>query len=140
MQGRTIMTRAAVFFSILLLVLTSCDSSSGLADEDLVGQWDGVGALQSSADGNGITLFIESHVGGDGPLTGSWRRSQDFLSQGSIAAGVVQNGEVTFRLSGFPGTDPTFVGELTNKHRLEGDFSDLPLEGAAVFRRRSVVP
>ena len=133
------MTRAAGFFSILLVVLASCDSSVD-PDEDLVGTWDGVGALQSSADGSGITLYIQTHAGGDGPLTGSWRREQATLSQGSIADGLVQGGEVTFRLAGFVGTDPTFVGELTSKHRLEGDLEDLPLDGSAVFRRRSVTP
>jgi hypothetical protein len=134
------MTRAAVFFSVLLVVLVSCDSSVDPGEVDLVGRWDGVGALQASTDGFGISLYIESHAGGNGPVAGSWRRSQDFLSQGSIAAGTVQDGEVTFRLSGFPGEDPTFTGHLTNKHRLEGDFDALSLEGAAVFRRGSIVP
>jgi hypothetical protein len=134
------MTRAAGFFSILLVVLASCDSSTDLAEEDLVGRWEAVGALQSSADGFGIALFIESHPGGDGPIMGAWRRYQNPLYEGSIAAGVVTNGEITFRLSGFPGTDPTFQGELTNKHRLEGEFDSLELEGSAVFRRASVVP
>ena len=133
------MTRAAGFFSILLVVLASCDSSVD-PDEDLVGTWDGVGALQSSTDGSGITLYIQTHAGGDGPLTGSWRREQATLSQGSIADGLVQGGEVTFRLAGFVGTDPTFVGELTSKHRLEGEFEAIALDGSAVFRRRSVTP
>ncbi len=134
------MTRAAGFFSILLVVLTSCESSVDPGEVDLVGRWEAVGALQSSSDGYGIALYIESHPGGDGPIVGAWRRYQNPLYEGSIAAGVVTDGEITFRLAGFPGTDPTFQGELTSKHRLEGEFDALSLEGSAVFRRASVLP
>jgi hypothetical protein len=136
------MTRAAGFCSLFLFVLASasCESSVAPGEVELVGRWDGVGALQTSADGYGISLYIQTHAGGNGPLTGSWRRNGEFLSQGSIAEGTVQDGDITFRLSGFPGTDPTFAGRLTSKHRLAGEFDALALEGAAVFRRGSITP
>ncbi len=134
------MARAAGIFSLLLVVLASCSSSTDLADRELIGRWDGVGALQSSSEGFGLAVYIESHAGGDGPIIGSWRRIQGQSLQGSLASGAVLDGEVTFRLAGFPGTDPTFEGRLTNQHRLEGAFDALPLEGSAVFRRGSIVP
>ena len=127
------MTRAAGIFSILLVVLVSCDSSTDLADEDLVGRWDGVGALQTSSETFGLALHVQSS---GQSVQGSWRKGS---SQGSLGLGAFSDGEVTFRLNGFVG-QPTFTGRLTNKHRLEGDFDALALEGAAVFRRSSVVP
>ena len=127
------MTRAAGIFSILLVVLVSCDSPTDLADEDLVGRWDGVGALQTSSETFGLALHVQSS---GQSVQGSWRKGS---SQGSLGLGAFSDGEVTFRLNGFVG-QPTFTGRLMNKHRLEGDFDALALEGAAVFRRSSVVP
>jgi len=127
------MTRAAGFFSMLLVVLVSCDSSTDLADVDLVGRWDAVGALQTSDETFGLALHVQS---GGQSVQGSWRKGS---SQGSLGLGAFSDGEVTFRLNGFSG-QPRFTGRLTDKHRLEGEFDALSLEGAAVFRRGSILP
>jgi hypothetical protein len=127
------MTRVAGLFSILLVVLASCDSSTDLGEVDLVGRWDAVGALQASNQTFGLALHVQSS---GQSVQGSWRKGS---SQGSLGLGAFSDGEVTFRLNGFSG-QPTFTGRLTDKHRLEGEFDALDLEGAAVFRRGSIVP
>lgn len=129
---------AYLLLSATIFGLSACGSSTDLADVDLVGRWDGVGALQSSNDGTNITVYIESHSGST--FTGSWRRSAGVLYQGSIANTSFQNGDVSFRLAGFPGTDPTFEGKLTNSQRMAGSLDPVSLDGEAVFRRGTLVP
>lgn len=129
---------AYLLLSAAIFGLSACGSSTDLAGVNLVGRWDGVGALQSSDDGAGITVYIASHSGST--FTGSWRRSQDVLYQGNITAASFQNGEITFRLAGFPGTDPTFAGKLTDAQRMAGSLDPVALSGQAVFRRGSLSP
>lgn len=121
--------------SLFALTLSSCDSSTGLDNVSLVGRWDGVGALQLTTNGFGITLSVQSDA--NGTVSGSWVSPR---GSGNIAAGLVQDGDITFRLTSFPGTDPTFVGRLTDEHRMSGEFDALDLQGAAVFRRASITP
>lgn len=124
-----------IAFSLFATTLASCDSATGLDEVSLVGRWNGVGALQLTDNGYGITLYVQSDA--NGTVTGSWISSR---SSGTIVAGSVQDGDISFRLSSFPGTDPTFVGQLTDQHRMAGDLEGLDLSGPAVFRRSSVTP
>lgn len=129
---------ASLLLSALVLGLSACGSSTELGNLSLVGRWDGVGALQTSQDGAGITVYIESHSGST--FTGSWRRSQAYLEQGSLTATSFQDGSISFRLAGFPGTDPTFDGHLTDALRMAGTLSPVSLSGEAVFRRGRLSP
>lgn len=123
---------------VLFFGVSACGSSTDLANVDLVGRWDGVGALQSSDDGANITVYIHSHSGST--FTGSWKRVQANTRTGAISDASFQNGEITFHLDAFPGTDPTFTGRLTDGQRMAGSMDPLSLNGQAVFRRGSRVP
>lgn len=128
-------TAYLIVFSLFATTLASCDSSTGLDSVSLVGRWNGVGALQLTDNGYGITLYVQSDA--NGAVTGTWASAR---GSGNIVGGAVQDGDVTFRLSAFPGPDPTFEGRLTDQHRMSGSLDALSLEGPAVFRRSSITP
>lgn len=121
--------------SLFATALASCDSATGLDEVSLVGRWNGVGALQLEDNGYGITLYVQSDA--NGAVTGNWISSR---GSGTIVEGSNQDGDISFRLSTFPGQDPTFSGRLTDQHRMSGNFDALDLSGPAVFRRSSVTP
>ena len=129
---------ASLFLTLLtLLFLTAaCDSTTSLDEVSLVGTWDGVGSLQTVETGQGLTLFIQSHGGGS--ISGTWTKNQGVAGLGSISSGAAQNEEIRFTLQGYPGDDPTFIGGLTDQHRMSGDMDVAQIDGSAVFRRRSV--
>ena len=134
------MRRLAGLGSILLvpLIVVGCDSTTSLDEVSLVGTWNGVGSLQASDEGQDITVYIESHAGGE--ISGVWEKRSSPVGIGSIANGSATNDEISFTLQGFPGVspDPRFVGHLTDQHRMAGDIAEVDLSGAAVFRRSSV--
>ncbi len=122
----------------IVLSTAACDSTTNLEEVSLVGIWDGVGELQTTDAGRGLTLFIESD--GGGTVSGSWTRTQDVLHQGNIVGSATESGGIALTLQFFPGVDPTFEGDLTDQHRMSGEMNVTELEGSAVFRRRSVSP
>ena len=116
--------------------LAGCDSTTALDEVSLIGTWGGVGSLQTSDAGRGLTLEVQSHVGG--AISGRWTRRQETLSQGTVSGEAGQGGAIRFTLGSFPGDDPTFDGRLTDQHRMSGTLDAVEVGGSAVFRRRSV--
>ena len=123
-------------FTLVFLAVSGCDSSLGLDQVSLIGVWDGVGDLQTTDDARGLKLYIQSHEGG--VISGQW--STDATPLRNISGGSAENDEIRFTLQGFPGEDPTFVGQLSQQHRMAGSMEELELSGPAVLLRRSVDP
>ncbi len=121
---------------LIALVSYGCESNTNLDEVSLVGTWDGVGDLQTTDEGRGLTLFIQTDAGGT--VSGTWTRKQDLLYQGGVSGVTSESGQINLTLRSFPGDDPTFIGELTDQHRMSGSMNVMELDGSAVFRRRSV--
>lgn len=121
---------------LLLVTVVACDSSTDLAEVDLVGRWDGVGPLQDSEAARGLQVSIQSDA--NGVISGTWTRPGRGSSPISGAKGA--GGEVEFTLLSYPGPDPTFEGQLTWAHRMVGSFTPALATDPAVFLRGSIDP
>lgn len=123
-------------FVLVAVAASGCDSTTSLAEVSLVGTWDGVGDLQTTEEARGLTVYIQSDA--DGVISGTW--NTDAIGARSISGGRIEGEQIQFTLSGFPGSDPTFVGGLEQQHRMEGSMAEIAIDGPAVLLRRSVDP
>lgn len=125
-----------IVLPLLFVTVAACESSTDLAEVDLVGRWDGVGPLQDSQATRGLQVSIQSDA--NGAFSGTWTLPGRGSSPVSGTKGA--GGEVEFKLLSYPGPDPTFEGQLTWPHRMVGSFAPALATDEAVFLRGSIDP
>jgi len=116
-------------FTVMLFVaMLGCDTGTDVTEVTVQGNWEGVGAMQTTFADARMDLTQDS----DGTVSGSWRR-QNFT--GSVS-GSNQSGNLQLTLHNFSQGAVVFEGRFRDGFTMEGSLNGTVLEGNAVFRRK----